>query len=51
MLVGRSKGRSLWPGRIILKWMLRKYGVKVWDEFKWLTIRPFVNEEIELRVL
>jgi hypothetical protein len=42
--VGNAKRRNLLghldeDGRIILKWILRKLGVRVWSGFVWLRIR------------
>jgi hypothetical protein len=44
MLVGQSEGKIAFGGpsvdeRIILKWILKKQGVRVWTRFKWLRIR------------
>jgi hypothetical protein len=32
-------GNLIVDGRIILKWVLRKYDLRVWNVFSWLRIR------------
>jgi hypothetical protein len=41
--VGKPEGKSHWgdpgiDGRIILKWIFRKWGAGVWTGFNWLMI-------------
>jgi hypothetical protein len=59
VLVGKLRERRHWgdpgvDGRIILRWIFKKYDMRVWTGFSWLRIetwRTLVNAVIKRRVL
>jgi hypothetical protein len=53
VLVGKHLGDPSIDGRIILRWIFRKWDVEVWTGSSWLkigTVRALVNAVMNLRV-
>jgi hypothetical protein len=58
VLVGKPEGKNHWrdpdvDGRIILRWIFRKWDVGIWTGLGWLRIdrwRALVNAVMNLRV-